>query len=148
MKKQRLNGKLFIKPIIPDGIPEGTTSAHITLTNVANLKFKCEEGVAKVIDDGENAKTFEITLPTVNKEEATHVLTYIGPIPDQNIPCSAEALSSREGTSTSSKVTVGMEREFHYRFTAMNVSCRARSPTWRSSCLLPCCQLMRILSVL
>ena len=108
-----MKGELFLKPIIPDGIPEGKTAAHITITNTAGFNFKCEEGLAKIIDEGENSKTFEVMLPTVNKEEATHVITYVGRIPDQNIPCSVDVLSSREGNVTSSQVSVRVERYYH-----------------------------------
>lgn len=108
MVKHVFKGDLTIKPIIPGGIPEGSTSARVTIKNAAGLTFKCDEGLCKIVEDNENEKTFEISLPTVNKEEGTHVLTYLGTIPEANIPCTAEALSSRDDTVTSAKVTVRM----------------------------------------
>ena len=96
----------MIEPVIPDGIPEGVTAAHVTITNTPGFTFECKEGIAKIVDDGETSKTFEIALPTVNKEEGTVVLTYEGLIPEQNIPCNASSYSSREGNVTSVKVEV------------------------------------------
>ena len=106
LKVHKLRGELMIKPVIPDGIPEGVTAAHVTITNTPGFTFECKEGIAKIVDDGETSKTFEIALPTVNKEEGTVVLTYEGLIPEQNIPCNASSYSSREGNVTSVKVEV------------------------------------------
>ena len=99
--KQILKGELKIKPECPDGIKEGNTALRITFSNATAYEFTPADGMCHVVEDKGDVKTFEITVPAKTPTEAISVLTYKGPIPEGQVPCSAKCRSSREGTATS-----------------------------------------------
>ena len=106
IRKQILKGEIHVKLVVPEGIPEGQTTAKIMVSGAEAFTFTPEENVCKTVDDSGDVKVFEITLPTKGAQDMVHVLTYTGSVPEKSTPCFLECASVRDNTTTSSSITV------------------------------------------